>query len=74
MKFFLLYIKRNTPKFYAINQRSVTSMIREWRVHNLVYSIGLYRRRTKDVDFEHPQKWYFKVAYFILSPFYLHFK
>jgi hypothetical protein len=58
---------------YAIEERSLFSMINEWRVHNLLYSLGIKRNRTRSVDLNIPQKWYIKVAYTFLSPFYLHF-
>lgn len=58
---------------YAINKRSIPSMTREWRVHNLLYSIGLFKNRTKDVDLNIGDPWYIKALYFILSPLYLSF-
>ncbi len=57
----------------AIHKRSVSSMVYEWRVHNLLYTLGIERDRTKDVDLNIGQPWYSKVLYFILSPFYFHF-
>lgn len=32
--------------------RSVNSYIREWRGHNRLYKLGLYKSHTKDVDLE----------------------
>jgi hypothetical protein len=57
----------------AISKRSMFSMINEWRVHNLLYSFGIKRDRTKSVDLDINQPWYMKLAYTVLSPFYLHF-
>lgn len=57
----------------AIHKRSMKSMIREWRVHNLLYSLNIQRDRTESVDLDINQPWYIKVAYFLLSPLYLHF-
>lgn len=54
-------------------KRTMPNLVREWRVHNMFYSLGIMRKRTKDVDFEVKQPWYMKALYFILSPFYLHF-
>lgn len=73
MKSIIYYIRDNTPKEYAINVRSIPGMVREWRVHNLLYSLGLFKDRTRDVDLNTGQPRYAKVLYFILSPFYLHF-
>lgn len=58
---------------YAIFKRSICSMIHEWRVHNLLYSLGIEQDRTKSVDLDINQPWYMKVSYPILSIFYFHF-
>lgn len=70
----VIYLIRNkAPEGYAIDKRRISSMVHEWRVHNLLYNLGIFKNRTKDVDFESNQSWYIKVLYYILSPFYLHF-
>lgn len=74
MKAILEIIKSNVSNRYAIHKRSISGMVHEWRVHNLLYSLGIQREETKDVDLNIGQPWYIKVLYFILSPFYLHFK
>lgn len=74
MKSLLYSIKTGLPDTYAINRRGIFGMINEWRVHNLLYSLGMFKDRTKDVDLDTDQPWYMSVLYFILSPFYLHFK
>lgn len=57
----------------AIHHRSLFSMMNEWRVHNLLYSFGIQKDRTKSVDLDLNQPWYMKVAYILLSPLYFHF-
>lgn len=74
MKSILYYIKAETSAKYAINKRNISSMIYEWRTHNLLHSLGILRDRVKDVDLNTGQPWYIKMLYFILSPFYFHFK
>lgn len=74
MESIIYYIKAETSDEYAINKRNISSMIYEWRVHNLLYSLGILRDRVKDVDLNTGQPWYIKSLYFILSPFYFHFK
>lgn len=69
MKNILKYIKSQDPKC----TRNIFGMINEWRSHNLLYSIGLYRERTKSVDLEYNSKWYYSIAYFCMSLFYFHF-
>ena len=65
------YIGKEHP---LVKYRPVSSVIHEWRVHNLLYSLKILRKRTKDVDLETKQSWYMKLLYTILSPFYFHFK
>lgn len=57
----------------AIHKRGIWSMIHEWRVHNLLYSLGIEKNRTMSVDLETNQHWYLRLAYKVLSLFYLHF-
>lgn len=57
---------------YSIYKRSTFSIIIEWRAHNLLYKLGICRKRTKHVDIEYPIKWYMSACYFILSLFYPH--
>lgn len=73
MSGFLNHIRTKFYPYGSINIRSIKSMIREWRVHNLLYSLHIMRNRTKDVDLNVWQPWYVKTLYTILSPFYLHF-
>ena len=71
----LLYLIRGEikDKKAAIHKRGIWSMTHEWRAHNLLYSLGIKRDRTKDVDLDVNQPWYIKVAYSVLSIFYPHF-
>lgn len=62
IKDILKYIKLQDPKC----SRSLFGMINEWRSHNLLYSFGLYKDRTRSVDLEFNSKWYYSVAYFII--------
>jgi hypothetical protein len=52
---------------HPIWNRKIWTIISEWRVHNRLYSIGLYQDHTKDVDLEYPQKWYITVLYCIFG-------
>ena len=53
--------------------RSRKSLKREWGVHNVLYSLGIARARTKDCDLNYQQRWYVSLGYavlgFILWPF-----
>lgn len=56
-------ITMDTP----LNHRSNKSMIREWIAHNNLYILGYEQERTAHLDLNWPQKWYVKVAYWLLS-------
>lgn len=55
------------PNCRVFKKRGYESMIREWKSHNRLYRLGLWKEHTKDVDLNWPQKWYEKVIYFILG-------
>ena len=54
-------------------KRTDSSLIKEWRVHNVLYNLHLFRTHTKDVDLNYPQSKIieiaYSVAYFIISIF-----
>lgn len=56
----------NRDSFY-ITKRTMKSLIREWRAHNVLYTLHLFRKHTKDCDFESKQKLRIKIIYFILG-------
>lgn len=45
----------NTIKIYKTN-RTINSLINEWITHNALYKMHLFRKRTKDCNFESQQK------------------
>jgi len=47
--------------------RSINSYVREWKGHNRLYNLHLFRSRTKDVDLEEPSKWYLEFIWLILG-------
>lgn len=62
---------RKEAYLLAINRIGKNTQIREWRAHNLLYALGIARKRTESVDLN-DNKWYCKTAYFILSCLYWH--
>jgi hypothetical protein len=69
---FLELIQEQTDGSTTIfKKRSYGSLICEWRVHNLLYDLHLFRSHTKDVDLNNI-KWYYNLIYIILSPLYFH--
>ena len=60
--------KYNSSVFYnyIINKRSIKSMVYEWASHNLLYELGLFKSRTKDVDLD-DEPIYKRICYYILG-------
>lgn len=63
-------IKANQPNNVTDN-RSIYSLCCEWTVHNVLYRLGLFRERTKDVDMEYPCKleWAYLILGSLIYPF-----
>lgn len=51
-------------------KRSVGSYVAEWRAHNLLYKLGLFRAHTQDVDLNVNESKIRRFFYYILSFFY----
>jgi hypothetical protein len=47
--------------------RTVNSYVNEWKGHNRLYNLGLFKKHTKDVDLEENQKLIWKIIWFILG-------
>lgn len=47
--------------------RSKKSYLREWKAHNFLYSWGIQKQRTKDVDFSEKESLFTRICYFFLS-------
>ena len=52
-----------------INRRSFNSMANEWKAHNLLYDLNLFRSHTKDLDLDY-EPWYRRFCYYVLSKIY----
>lgn len=50
-------------------RRSVNSMVREWRTHNIFYNHGWLLSHTKDCDLESNEKLYRRFFYNIFGRF-----
>lgn len=49
------------------NNRTIEDMMAEWKAHNLLYKWHIFRKRTKDVDFEGDQSKIIKFIYSMLA-------
>lgn len=70
MKAVLWLIRDRVETDCMVWQRSVKSQIREWRAHNLLYALGIARKRTADVDLDAEPAWR-RACFFVLSCLYL---
>lgn len=70
MEGFLYDILKDNDIKEMLKHRSVKDMISEWRVHNLLFKLGIYKEKTKNVDFESYPNKYLKILYYIGSVFY----
>ena len=64
-----LQLIKNLHPGNVIWERSEKSLRREWAAHNLAYALNYKRDRTADCDLNVNQKWYVKLAYFIVGTF-----
>lgn len=54
----------------AIFNRSLKSMIIEWRAHNLLYKLHICRERTRNVDLNLNEPLYKRISYYIFHMLY----
>ena len=50
-------------------RRSIKSLVREWRTHNIMYNKGWFISHTKDCDLETYEALYRRIVYFIIGRF-----
>lgn len=53
----LEHIKMTAPTPSLVWNRTMFSLRMEWCVHNALYSLDLWRSRTKDVDLNYPNRY-----------------
>lgn len=66
MRLILKLFKINTAYY---SRRTIKSWIKEWKTHNRLYKLGLFKSHTKDCDLEENEKWYRLLTYQILGRF-----
>ena len=49
------------------SRRDMDSWVREWKTHNRLYKLGLFRSHTKDCDLNENEKWWRLWFYEILG-------
>lgn len=59
-------IKEEYPELDVWN-RSLFNLSCEWRAHNLLYKLNIFRDRVKDVDLNYPQNKLINIIYLVLG-------
>lgn len=57
------FLKRTGYK----NKRTIKSWLKEWKTHNRLYKLGLYKTHTVDCDLEENEKLHRLIIYEILG-------
>ena len=66
----LLKIRQENPaEGSVIHRRSIASLVNEWKAHNFLYDLNLYRSHTVHVDLN-DEPWQRRLAYWLLARFY----
>jgi len=53
----------------AFKTRTIKSVLREWRAHNILYRMHIKRKSTMHTDIEAKQKLKYKIGYLLISIF-----
>ena len=56
----------NKGIFYS---RTDNSWIREWKSHNMLYKLGLFKSHTRDTDLEEKESIFRRIGYFVMTIF-----
>ena len=63
-------LKLISKDYPMLSNRTISDMVDEWRVHNMLYTLHLWRKRTRTVDIERDQNKILKFLYRFLSKLY----
>lgn len=65
-------LREGSLPFNAVWTRTEKSLVRAWRAKNLLYSLGLFRSKTRSITFREKRSWYWIICDSVLSSLYLH--
>lgn len=65
-------LREGSLPFNAVWTRTEKSLVREWRAKNLLYSLGLFRSKTRSITFREKRSWYWIIRDSVLSSLHLH--
>lgn len=65
-------LREGSLPFNAVWTRTEKSLVREWGAKNLLYSLGLFRSKTRSITFREKRSWYWIICDSVLSSLYLH--
>ena len=69
MEDILQNIKMNATESSLIYKLPMETMINEWKAHNLIYELGMFKDRTAHVDIT-DNPWYIRCIYYIAARIY----
>lgn len=66
-KVMLDFINKLREEHIEFQARTSLSYYREWKAHNILYKLGLFRDHTRDTDLNIDEKPSRRICYFIIS-------
>lgn len=66
-KVMLDFINKLREEYKEFQVRTSLSYYREWKAHNILYKLGLFRNHTRDTDLNVDEKLSRRICYFIIS-------
>lgn len=64
---FLEFICNKYEYSNLFGKRTMKSLMREWKAHNICYRKGWYKTRAKDTFLDANEKWYRRVFYWFVT-------
>ena len=63
-------IREEAKRFNIFYKRNDKSWVREWKAHNMLYKMGLFKKNTMHTDLDENESWFRRLGYWFLSLFY----
>ena len=63
----LTEIKINHPECKVFDIRKWDNLLSEWKCHNRLYKLGIFKTRTGSVDLDSFEPWWRRILYAILG-------
>lgn len=66
----MFLIREEAKRFNIEYKRTNISWLREWKAHNVMYKMGLFKKSTANTDLNENESWFRRLVYWFLSLFY----